>query len=185
MLLLAATAATTAGLLVRGLVLRLRGKRRLAMTRLRSAVALAGAYMFALLTVSMTTEQRDLNINMAQCFGDWCGTLTRADRIGNQATARITIQNQGHTPRLRPDHPQLRLSDVTGQILPSASESGPPLNQPLEPGESFVKEYVFDVPGWANAPLLVWVTEGGWITRWLIGGRNSFLHRKTVTPVQQ
>jgi hypothetical protein len=59
----------------------------------------------------------------------------------------------------------------------------PPLARALNPGETFTKEYRFDIPRDMQYPMLL-VGEGGWFTRCLIGGGNSFLHPKEVALLQ-
>lgn len=57
--------------------------------------------------------------------------------------------------------------------------AGQSLEGPLAPGESHVARLVLDVPKDVRNPRLL-VTEGGWMTRLVIGDENSPLHRKTL-----
>src|SRR6266852_3314889 len=56
--------------------------------------------------------------------------------------------------------------------------SSTPLTAPLRPGESYTTEIVFDLPADVkNATLLI--NEGNFVTHFIIGHENSFLHGKT------
>ena len=69
-------------------------------------------------------------------------------------------------------------SDVAKQALVASQTSGTPLTAPLRPGESYTTEIVFDLPADVkNATLLI--NEGEFVTHFIIGHENSFLHGKT------
>jgi hypothetical protein len=58
------------------------------------------------------------------------------------------------------------------------TQTGTPLTSPLRPGESYTTDVAFDLP--ANAkPAMLFVAEGAWDTRFVIGHENSLLHKKT------
>jgi hypothetical protein len=62
--------------------------------------------------------------------------------------------------------------DITGTLqLPWVSS--------LAPGESASRDIVFDLPRDTADPVL-YIIEGGWPTRFIIGDENSFLHKRTV-----
>ncbi len=183
MLLLVFTAAAAALLLLRSIRFRLRRQRSRAFSSFRTAVILVSGYMFTLLVVSMASHQRELPVGFSQCFGDWCAVVTRTQVDGTQALVVLSLHNQGNAPQLRPEEPTIRVLDPTGRRIAPRAESGPPFGQTLKPGETVTKEFQFEIPGDMQYPM-VWITEGGWVTRFLIGGGNSFLHRKEVTLLQ-
>jgi len=183
MLLLVASAGFVAYLSIGSLVCRIRGERRKARRRFRRAFLLGLGYMFVLLVVSMTGNQRDLAIGAPQCFGDWCATITRANRDGTRGIVGVSVHNQGTKAHLAPSQPRISVLDLQGRQLALRSATGPALDRALGPGETFTKEYEFDIPSYAQFPV-VWLSEGGWVTRFLIDGVNSFLHPKAVTLLQ-
>jgi len=83
---------------------------------------------------------------------------------------------------LNPNPRRLAVVDAEGrEFLPVGSSFGEdsvPLTRPLRPGESYTTRLVFDLPDGARDPRLL-VTERDFVTRFLIGHENSFLHAKT------
>lgn len=68
---------------------------------------------------------------------------------------------------------------VEGQkALDLASGGGTPLQTPLRPGESYTTELVFDLPGKIKDPVML-ISEGEFVTQFIIGHENSFWHKKT------
>jgi len=65
------------------------------------------------------------------------------------------------------------------QPAPDASQtSGKPLTAPLRPGESYTTDIVFDLPADVKSATLL-INEGEFVTHFVIGHENSFLHGKT------
>jgi hypothetical protein len=69
-------------------------------------------------------------------------------------------------------------SDVAQRALDAAQTSSTPLTAPLRPGESYTTEIVFDLPADVKSATLL-INEGEFVTRFIIGHENSFLHGKT------
>jgi hypothetical protein len=94
--------------------------------------------------------------------------------------------HRGNGP-LTPNRRKVMLVDVTGQSFePSAQGqaafarlggTSTPLTQPLRPGESYLTDFVFDVPKDARGLRLL-ITEDDPETRFVIGHENSLLHKK-------
>src|SRR5713226_5099767 len=63
-------------------------------------------------------------------------------------------------------------------VLDASQTSGTPLTAPLRPGESYTTEIVFDLPADAKSATLL-INEGDFVTHFIIGHENSFLHGKT------
>ena len=170
-------------LFIRSIVLRFRRQRRRAFASFRTAVMLPLAYMFALLVVSMTSHQRSLSPGVSKCFGDWCAVVTQALTDGPRGVVDLSLRNQGTRAEIRPEQPIVCLVDPKGRRIAPVDENGPPLTGPLLPGQTVIKEYRFNIPKDMQFPM-VWIAEGGWLTRFLIGGENSFLHPREVTPLR-
>ena len=64
------------------------------------------------------------------------------------------------------------------RVLESSNAAGTPLNTPLHPGESYTTTLAFDLPADARNPSLL-ITEGEWLTHFVIGHENSPLHKQT------
>jgi hypothetical protein len=182
-LLLFATAGIVAIQLFRAIRFRLHRQRRRAFASFRAAFILTAGYMFVLLVVSMAGHQRELPTGDPQCFGDWCVSVIGTTRDNARALVSVTVRNQGTRRQLQPCRPFICILDLRGRRIAPRSESGPPLEQPLNPGETIFKQYWFDIPHDMQYPM-IWIHEGRWVTRFLIGGGNSFLHRKLVTLLQ-
>jgi hypothetical protein len=94
--------------------------------------------------------------------------------------------HRGNGP-LTPNRRKVMLVDDTGQSFdPSVEGQGAfarlggtstPLTQPLRPGESYLTDFVFDVPKDARGLRLL-ITEDDPETRFVIGHENSLLHKK-------
>jgi len=69
-------------------------------------------------------------------------------------------------------------SPAAQSILEGLQSAGHPLNAPLRPGESYTTTFAFDLPLDARNPTLL-ISEGEWLTHFVIGHENSPLHRKT------
>src|SRR5438876_10053861 len=62
--------------------------------------------------------------------------------------------------------------------LEATPASSTPLNAPLRPGEAYTTEIVFDLPADVKSATLL-INEGDFVTHFIIGHENSFLHGKT------
>jgi hypothetical protein len=82
--------------------------------------------------------------------------LTLVDERGNQYSPSIEAQ----------------------KALDSISTTNKPFTTPLQPGESYTTEVLFDLPANARASTVL-INEGEWETHLVIGHENSPLHRKT------
>jgi hypothetical protein len=69
-------------------------------------------------------------------------------------------------------------ANVALPALEATQASSTPLTAPLRPGESYTTEIVFDLPADVKSATLL-INEGEFVTRFIIGHENSFLHGKT------
>jgi hypothetical protein len=85
---------------------------------------------------------------------------------------------------LYPNSRVLTLTDERGNqhapanALDASPASSTPLTAPLRPGESYTTELVFDLPAEVKSATLL-SNEGEFVTHFIIGHENSFLHGKT------
>lgn len=99
-----------------------------------------------------------------------------------------TISSSRGNGLLYPNSRVLTLIDENGRkYLPSLEASrvleqkqgmGTALTAPLRPGESYTTTVVFDLPADVHHPSLL-ITEGEWLTHFVIGHENSPLHKQT------
>lgn len=69
-------------------------------------------------------------------------------------------------------------SAEAARVLEQQKAAGTAMTSPLRPGESYTTTVVFDLPNDArNTSLLI--TEGEWLTHFVIGHENSPLHKQT------
>ncbi|HVS82362.1 MAG TPA: hypothetical protein VHE60_11575 [Pyrinomonadaceae bacterium] len=66
-------------------------------------------------------------------------------------------------------------SDVAQRALDASQTSVTPLTAPLRPGELYTTEIVFDLPADVKSATLL-INEGDFVTHFVIGHENSFLH---------
>jgi hypothetical protein len=63
-------------------------------------------------------------------------------------------------------------------VLEKSQTAGTAMTIPLRPGESYSTTLVFDLPADIKNPTLL-IHEGEFLTHFVIGHENSFLHKKT------
>jgi hypothetical protein len=114
------------------------------------------------------------------------GGLFYAITIRTLFDSGTASSHRGDSP-LWPNPRRLALEDQSGgiyfpsregiQALASEGKAGIPLDHPLRPGESYSTTLVFDLPREARGLRLL-IAEDLFVTRFLIGHENSFLHGK-------
>jgi hypothetical protein len=176
-------------------------KRKRARIVLVAMLIIAGSYLAAILIFSLASHEKVLARGQEKHFCELDCHLAysilaerQAEQLDgpNPATAQgqftiITIRtrfdqstiSQGRGDGLLyPNGRVLTLIDESGNSYSPATQAGTPLTSPLRPGESYTTDVAFDLP--ANAkPATLFVTEGAWDTRFVIGHENSPLHKKT------
>jgi hypothetical protein len=112
-------------------------------------------------------------------------------RVKTWFDERSISANRGNGP-LTPNARKIFLVDDAGRSFAPSSEAqtafahlagnSTPLTQPLRPGESYLTDFVFDVPKEARKLRLL-ITEDDPETRLVIGHENSLLHKKIYFAV--
>ena len=107
-------------------------------------------------------------------------------RVKTWFDERTISAHRGNGP-LTPNRRKVLLVDDTGRSYPPSpegetafsrmAETSTPLTQSLRPGESYITDFVFDVPKDARGLWLL-ITEDDPETRFVIGHENSLLHKK-------
>lgn len=176
-------------------------RRRPCRNIVRAIVVCLCAYALTLLAVSFSSKTRQLALGTDKCFDDWCASVIGARSLpmpggiaGTKVVAiAIRISNRARRAAFRPSQPRVILVLASADsILPSSSaqrelekQTGPQedLAKRLVAGDSYQTTLAFEVPA-ATRRASVLVLEGpSFITRFLVGDENSFLHAKMVYAI--
>lgn len=189
----------TAIFLIQSLIVR---KWRRAKICLVAMIAICSFYATATLIFSLASHEQllaagqekhfcEIDCHLAYSIGD----VRQAKTLGegeHQSVARgiyeiitvttrfdeTTIAPWRGNALLYPNSRAITLIDDRGNRYAPASENGTPLTTPLQPGQSYKTEFVFDVPVEVKRTTLL-VNESDWITHLIIGHENSLLHKRT------
>lgn len=134
-------------------------------------------------------------LKQAKCFDDWCVSVMNITKQNSDRTNiyAITLQvaNHARVRAQRPDHPAVYIIDEEGKIY---KESYPEqvvyekqfgiqraLESRIEAQTSYQTTMVFVLPKEQKGYIVI--TEGGFPTPLIIGDEGSFLHKKSITPL--
>jgi hypothetical protein len=131
------------------------------------------------------------NVSTGRVLGSG-GEQSTASGVFYIVTVRTRFDENTISPRrgnspLWPNPREVVLADRRGRVylpsrngsraLASEGKAGIPLDHPLRPGESYSTSLVFDLPQDVEGPRLL-ISENLFVTRFLLGHENSFLHKK-------
>ena len=183
----------------------LRGRRQNASRTVAGVAVALTAYLAIVVVVSLATPQRILPQSELRCSDEWClsvDRVTRTDSIGSYIVVtpgdvlylvdvRVSSQSRGRPQR--EVGVALYLLDSTGRrydpdsegerALAAAGRAGAPLDQLVNPGESFIHRVAFRVP--SNAAGLGLAKSGSGPGAFIIGDDASLFHKRTVTRLDQ
>lgn len=166
-------------------------ERAKAMRGLGWIVAVWVVYLAVLVGVSLAQTQRVVAMEQEQCFDDMCFTVTGVDEVpgfsiqDGRRLVRVSVRvrNRGHKAESEALM-QAYLVDARGRLWgESPGLSGVRLTAKVAPGESVVSEPVFAVAADARGLELVFTHGRRQPGVLVIGDSDSFLHRRTVTPL--
>lgn len=118
---------------------------------------LTAAGMFRVLTIKTRFDETTIGRN-------------RGDRLLYPNSRVVSINDENGT--------QYFPSVVAQNLLEKSQTAGTAMTIPLRPGESYSTTLVFDLPVDIKSPTLL-IHEGEFLTHFVIGHENSFLHKKT------
>lgn len=173
--------------LLAALVQALRGRpaRARAMVR-RAAMAVAG-YFVVVILASIVTPRRIVPLGTAQCFDDWCITVTTATRHHAGADDSIAVAMAIFSRARRISQRELGVSvylldDNGRRYQPLSDPAAVSLSAVVPPLAAIDVRRAFRLPGSASHPLLV-VAHGRFPGCCIIGDAESLFHRPTVVPL--
>jgi hypothetical protein len=181
-LLLAAVAvtslATAAGLAATGRMAR--GGRILRRVAIGAAV-----YLIVVIAVSALTRTRVVAVGEAQCFDDWCVTVSAVDRHAEGANTSydvwLILSNHGRGRAMGELGTVAYLVDARGHRFdPAPDPQMVPFSTKVAPGESVIARRHYVVPGTERSIGLVYTHEGGFPIEWLIVGAPGWFKRPPV-----
>jgi hypothetical protein len=118
---------------------------------------LIAAGMFRVVTVKTRFDENTISRN-------------RGDRLLYPNSRVVSITDENGT--------QYFPSSIAQSVLEKSQAAGAAMTIPLRPGEKYSTTLVFDLPADIKNPALL-IHEGEFLTRFVIGHENSFLHKKT------
>jgi Domain of unknown function (DUF4352) len=163
-------------------------------------------YAMVLVSVSLLSPQRVLAMRQDRCFDDWCMSVERVvldPTVGTMpnvitakgtfylVTVRVSSRAKAITQRaldaqvyLLDTHSQRYDPSLMGQqALDANGQSGQPLDSELQPGGSFTRTIVFDIPK-SSSHLALVVTHGLFPDELVISSEQSFLHKTTIFQLE-
>ena len=165
-------------------------------------------YFAALLRLSATSEKTHLIAGEQKSFGFFDphlhGTLVdvRVSRTWGEPPRQITADGVFYLVTVRvwndavgaftvdPSFLTVALLDAQENHYPPVEVQAAARDAPvtrlageLSGGESYEAAFLFDVPETVSDPAL-WIADTHWITRFIPGHENSFLHRKVVFELE-
>ena len=118
---------------------------------------LAATGMFRVITVKTRFDETTIGRN-------------RGDRLLYPNSHLVSIKDDNGT--------QYFPSAIAQSVLEKSQTAGTPMTIPLRPSESYSTTLVFDLPADFRNPTLL-IHEGEFVTHFVIGHENSFIHKKT------
>ncbi|HYU98529.1 MAG TPA: hypothetical protein VE977_06855 [Pyrinomonadaceae bacterium] len=103
-------------------------------------------------------------------FDETTISRNRGDRLLYPNSRVVSINDENGT--------QYFPSAMAQSLLEKSQTAGTAMTIPLRPGESYSTTLVFDLPADVKNPTLL-INEGEFLTHFVIGHENSFLHKKT------
>jgi len=141
-------------------------------------------YLLIVVVVAVTTPVRYIRLGVDQCFDDFCLAVMQSEIKDNRCAVTVRVSSRAKRRVQRAPDAALYLIDGVGREY-RQSEAGPgrPMTDFLRPGESFETVRIFALPQGASNISAV-VSHGGGFPGWfIIGERNSFMHKPTVVPL--
>ncbi len=147
-----------------------------------------GVYMVTVAGASLVGSRTAVPIGEAQCFDDWCITVTEALRTpASNATTidvRLTLSSRAKRTPMGETGTVAYLVDGTGRRFDPVPEgSAVPFSTVLQPGQSLVATRRFSVSNDATGVGFVYTHEGGIPIGWFIIGGTGWFRAPPVVPL--
>jgi hypothetical protein len=138
-------------------------------------------YLLLVVGVAVTTPTRYIPLGVDQCFDDFCLAVLKSEVKDSRCAVTVRVSSRARRRVQKAPDAALYLIDGAGREY-RESEAGPgrPMTDFLRPGEWFETVRIFTLSQGASEISAV-VSHGGGFPGWfIIGERNSFMHKPTV-----
>jgi hypothetical protein len=149
----------------------------------------AGAYMAAVIAVSLIPPRRVVQAGDPQCFDDWCVSVGGFKRYpeGDRVAYSVDLRLSSRARRISQRENNLAVyltDDRARRYDPAADVPSAPFNVLLRPQESVVVNRLFLVPGDATGLCIVITHQGGFPMGWFIIGYDTWFRKPPITRLQ-
>jgi hypothetical protein len=158
--------------------------------RILRRLALGAAVYFAIVVVvSVVAPRRAYRVGDAQCFDDWCITVSGARRIGTPPASTyevaLRLSNRARGMPMGEKGTVVYLTDPQGRRYdPLPDSAAVPFDTKLAPGESVATIRRFDVPRDARNLALIYTHEGGFPIGWLIISEGGWFQKPPIVRLE-
>src|SRR6266568_7679139 len=147
----------------------------------RLAVGVA-AYFAVVVLVSIVSPRRTYRVGDAQCFDDWCITVTdarwTATPPGTAYEVVLRLSSRARRTPMGEKGTVVYLTDIRGlRYDPLPDQAAVPFDTKLPPGGSVVATRHFDIPRDARGLGLVYTHEGGFPIGWFIISEGGWFQK--------
>jgi hypothetical protein len=180
-LLFIATFSTTLGAIATSLFFLFRRNYRRAGRTAAGTGVLAAVYLLIVVVVALATPERGVGLGEDQCFDDICLAIVMSEIKASRCAVTVSVSSRARRRVQRARDAELYLIDSAGNKYHESEPGlGRPLTDLIRPGESYETIRIFSVPA-GGGGLSAVVSHGGGFPGWfIIGERNSLLHKPTV-----
>ena len=142
-------------------------------------------YLLIVVVVALEAPQRIVSLGEDQCYDDLCFAIVKWDMKGNHCAVTVRVSSRARRRVQRAPDAAVYLIDGAGRdYRQSEAGNGRPITDFLRPGESFETVRIFTLPAGAR-DISAAVSHGGGFPGWfIIGERNSILHKPTVVRLK-
>ena len=158
-------------------------------------IGIVFCYGLLLLTFSLTSQTNVLPLGQDKCFDDWCASVIKINKLdsanANIYAVTLKVSNHARGRAQKPDHPEIYVIDNLGNIyLESVGDKSDyqkqygvqrSIESRIDAQTSYETTMIFSIPKDRKGSVVI--TEGGFPTPLIIGDEGSFLHKKSITPL--
>jgi type II secretory pathway pseudopilin PulG len=164
------------------------GKFRRALKSLLVAVAMAAAWMLAVISVSLLSPRTIVSVGDSYCDDIWCisveGVHTQASALETTWRVGVRIFSDANRVQISARGASIWLTDDRGRRFPLLEDrSAPPFDMTLNPGQSVRTSLTFVAPSDVQHLYLTGSGTPSLLARLYPGSDDSLLHKPTLLRV--